>query len=74
MHSSKPAFLIDENLPVSLRDAIRLAGFTAYRLSDVGLKGAKDSVVAEYASGKNLIMVTLDKDFEYIYHKLSKGC
>ncbi|MGC8831652.1 MAG: DUF5615 family PIN-like protein [Thermoproteota archaeon] len=73
MHSSKPAFLIDENLPLSLRDAIRLAGFTAYRLSDVGLKGAKDSVVAEYAVGKKLILVTLDKDFGYIYHKLYEG-
>ena len=73
MHSSNPAFLIDENLPVSLRNAIGLAGFTAHRLSDLGLKGAKDGVVAEYASDKKLILVTLDKDFGYIYHKLYKG-
>ncbi len=73
MHSSNPAFLIDENLPVLLRDAIRLAGFTAYRPSDIGLKGAKDSVVAEYALDKKLILVTLDKDFGYVYHKLYKG-
>ena len=73
MHSNKIAFLIDENLPVSLRDAIRLAGFVAYRLSDVGLKGVKDGVVAEYASNNKLILVTLDEDFGYLYHKLYKG-
>jgi len=69
---TKPTFLIDENLPTSLRDTIRLAGFTAYRLSDVGLKGAKDSAVAKYASDNKLILVTLDKDFGYIYYKLYK--
>ena len=73
MRSNNTVFLVDENLPISLRDAIRLAGFTAHRLSDVGLKGAKDSAVAEYASDKKLILVTLDKDFGYIYHKLYKG-
>jgi predicted nuclease of predicted toxin-antitoxin system len=45
---------------------------SAYRLSDVGLKGVKDGVVAEYASNNTLILVTLDKDFGY-YHKLYKG-
>ncbi len=61
MHSNNPAFLIGENLPVSLRDAIRLAGFTAYRPGDMGLKGAKDSVVAKYALNEKLILITLDK-------------
>ena len=73
MHSSENAFLIDENLPVSLRDAIRLAGFTAFRLDEVGLKGVKDSAVAEYALNNKLILVTLDKDFGYIHYKLYEG-
>jgi len=54
LHLNNTVFLIDENLPLSLRDAIRLAGFTAYRLSDAGLKGAKDSVVVKYAFDKKL--------------------
>ncbi|MEM3390354.1 MAG: DUF5615 family PIN-like protein, partial [Thermoproteota archaeon] len=29
--------------------------------------------VAEYAVSKKLIIVTFDKDFGYIYHKLYKG-
>ena len=39
-----------KNLPFSLVEFFRKKGFQVYRLSDVGLKGAKDSEVANYAS------------------------
>jgi len=32
-----------------------------------GLKGAKDGAVAKYVSDNKLILVTLDRDFGYIY-------
>lgn len=66
-------FLIDENLPLSLVKFLRSKGFTAYRLKDVGLKGAEDSEVANYAFRNKFILVTLDKDFGYIYHQLYRG-
>ncbi len=73
MSEEKLKFLVDENLPLSLVEFLRSKGFVAYRLIDVGLKGAGDSEVANYAFRNKLILITLDKDFGYIYHQLYRG-
>ncbi|RLI08496.1 hypothetical protein DRO24_01165 [Candidatus Bathyarchaeota archaeon] len=66
-------FLVDENLPLSLVEFLRSRGFKAVRVSEVGLKGAEDSTIAEYALNNDYIIVTLDKDFGYIYHSIYRN-
>ena len=56
-------FLVDGNLPLSLVEFLRSKRFVAYRLVDVGLKGAGDSEIASYAFRNKLILITSDKDF-----------
>jgi predicted nuclease of predicted toxin-antitoxin system len=73
LSEEKLRFLLDENLPFSLIDFLRFRGFTVYRLRDVGLEGAEDNKVADYASKNSFILITLDKDFGYIYHQLYRG-
>ena len=66
-------FLVDENLPVSLVQFLRSRGFEAHRVGDVGLRGARDEEIADFAFRNNYVIMTLDKDFGYIYHRLYKG-
>jgi len=66
-------FLVDENLPVSLVELLKRMGFEAHRVSDIGLKGAKDEEIADFALRNNYVIITLDKDFGYIYHLLYRG-
>ena len=73
MSEKKLRFLVDENLPLSLIEFLRSRGFIAYRLRDVGLEGAEDSKVAYYASKNSFTLITLDKDFGYIYYQLYRG-
>ena len=71
--NKEETFLIDENIPLSTIEFLRSRGFKAYRLGEVGLKGAKDGEVAKYAYQNNLTLITLDKDFGYIYYQLYRG-
>ena len=66
-------FLVDENLPVSLVEFLKSMGFDALRASDAGLKGAKDEEIASFALRNGYVVITLDKDFGYIYHHLYRG-
>jgi len=66
-------FLVDENLPVSLVKFLRSMGFEAHRVSDVGLRGARDEEIANFAFRNGYVVMTLDKDFGYIYHRLYRG-
>lgn len=70
---STARFLVDENLPISLVDFLASKGFEAHRVSDIGLRGAKDEEIAEFAFRNHYVIITLDKDFGYIYHRLYKG-
>jgi len=67
LNKEETNFLIDENIPLSIIKFLRSKGFKVYRLGEVGLKGARDREVADYASQNNLTLITLDKDFGYIY-------
>ena len=68
-----PKILVDENVPKSVTEWLRKQGFTTTSVSETGLKGAKDQIIAEYASKNNLTILTLDTDFAQIYHTLMKG-
>ncbi|HDI86334.1 MAG TPA: hypothetical protein ENF83_02880 [Candidatus Korarchaeota archaeon] len=67
------AFLSGENVPTSLAWFLRGRGYEARRLAEVGLRGAEDETVAEYAADRGLILVTLDKDFGLLYRRLYVG-
>ena len=59
-------FLIDEDLPRSLRDLLRQYGHEAIDVRDIALRGAKDSQIASYAQSEKLCLVTGDFDFSDI--------
>jgi len=66
-------FLVDENLPISLVEFLKSMGFEAHRVSDIGLRGAKDEEIASFAVRNGYVVMTLDKDFGYIYQRLYRG-
>jgi len=53
-------FFLDENLPTSLCETLRDLGHECKHVRDVGLTGASDEIIAEYAKSKTLILVTKD--------------
>jgi predicted nuclease of predicted toxin-antitoxin system len=65
--------LVDENVPKGVVEWLRKRGLRFKVVSDVGLQGAKDESVARYAVENNMIILTLDVDFAYIYHDVFRG-
>ena len=68
-----PQILADENIPASTIEWLKGKGFKATRTSEISLKGAKDSTIAEYAAKNNMTILTLDTDFAHIHHSIYKG-
>lgn len=65
--------LIDENVPRSVVEWLKRKGIGVKGVFDVGLKGAKDGKVAEYAVKNDMAILTLDADFASIYHNVFRG-
>lgn len=59
----RPRFLIDEDLPHALVDAFKGAGYEAIHAREIGLRGAPDEQVAEYAQAHGLCLVSADLGF-----------
>ena len=59
-------FLIDADLPRSLAATIRQRGHDATDVRDIGLRSAKDPVIAHYAREHQLCLMTGDYDFANI--------
>ncbi len=59
-------FLIDEDLPRSVGSLFLRYGHEAVDVRDVGLRGAKDPEIADYAKKNGLCLVTGDFDFSDI--------
>lgn len=55
--------LLDENLPPGFAKWLIADGFDAVAALDVGLGGASDSAVRQFAIESSRILVTLDSDF-----------
>lgn len=55
-------FLADENIPVPLIDAARLAGFDLAWIGEVA-PGADDYEVLERSCAESRVLITFDKDF-----------
>jgi len=56
-------FLIDEDLPRSLAEALRRPGLDARDVRDVGLRGHSDEAIFEFAVAQAMVVVTADVDF-----------
>ncbi len=66
-------FLLDENIPIFVVDIIMQLGFEVEHVRKIGLRGATDKEIAEYARNKKAILVTKDIEFGslILYHKNS---
>lgn len=59
-------FLVDEDLPLSICDSLRQFGHEACDIRNLGMRGAKDWQVADYARKHELCLLTGDLDFANI--------
>jgi predicted nuclease of predicted toxin-antitoxin system len=57
---------LDENLSPQHATELRAEGFDACAVAEVGLSGAPDEQIREYAIEESRILVTLDADFAHI--------
>jgi predicted nuclease of predicted toxin-antitoxin system len=64
--SSSWSFLIDENMSVTLVDALRAAGHAAEHVYDAGLQGQLDTAIFAYAQRQQQTIITNDLDFSNI--------
>jgi len=55
-------FVLDEDVPRSLAVALRQAGHDAARVQEVGLKGATDAEVFDFARSRQAALITADVD------------
>jgi predicted nuclease of predicted toxin-antitoxin system len=55
-------FLLDENVPPSFAEALRLVGYNTVSNKEVNLKGALDPVVIEFCGDKRMVWLTKDMD------------
>lgn len=60
----KTRFLLDENMSPLTALKLRDLGYDAVRISDIKNLGLSDYSLAEYAASSDMILVTLDKDFD----------
>ena len=60
------SFLVDENTSRTLVPALRVAGYTAMHVYDVGLQGHPDTDVYAYAQAHEQTIITGDLDFANI--------
>jgi len=66
-------FLLDDNIPLSVKDWFQRKGIYAVKAFEVGLKGADDENIYRYALENDFKIVTLDSDFGYLFLKFGKG-
>lgn len=65
-------FLLDENVPLSIKTVIREFGFEVFTLHDFNMLGIQNGEVAELALKENAIIITLDSDFLQLNKELQK--
>jgi predicted nuclease of predicted toxin-antitoxin system len=59
-------FLIDEDLPCSIKDLLHRYGHEGFDLRVIGFRGSKDLQIADLAQDKGLCLVTGDFDFSNV--------
>ncbi len=71
--SSKPKFLIDQNIGLKTIYFLRSLGFYVKSLADLDLRGKEDIEIVEKAKSENMIIITSDEDFGEIYYFCEGG-
>jgi predicted nuclease of predicted toxin-antitoxin system len=66
-------FLIDAQLPPSLAEALRSAGYEATHVADLGLLAAGDRQIWSEAISRTAVLVTKDRDFSLIRAASNSG-
>ena len=56
-------FLIDEDMPRSTAQILKNVGFECLDIRDIGLRGAEDDVVYQYAQKEGCVLLTEDLGF-----------
>ena len=56
-------FFLDENVPLSILDLMRVLGFEAEHARNTNLRGAADAEIADYAKKQKVILITKDLEF-----------
>ena len=58
--------LVDEDMPRPTADLLRSLNIDAFDVREIGLKGATDQEIFEYAQKKGMIIISRDKEFSSI--------
>jgi len=66
-------FILDENVPVSVRKLLEDRGYIVDMITDHVARGAEDPIVATISERLDSILVTSDGDFKKIAPKIPKG-
>jgi predicted nuclease of predicted toxin-antitoxin system len=66
-------FLLDDNVPLSVKEWLKKRGIDAIKSIEVGLKGVDDETIYRYAIENDFKIITLDLDFGYLFLKFQKG-
>ena len=65
-------FLLDENVPISVKNVIQDLGFNVLTLHDFDMLGIQNGEVAKLALKKKAVIITLDSDFLQLNKSLQK--
>ena len=65
-------FLLDENVPISIKDVIHDLDFDVFTLHDFNMLGVQNGEVAKLALKEKAIIITLDSDFLHLNKSLQK--
>lgn len=66
-------FILDENVPESVRHVLESAGHTVDSIRDYVLPGSPDAVVATVSQELSAVLVTFDGDFKKIAPRVPTG-
>ena len=67
-------FLLDENVPISIKKVIISLGHDVTTLKDENQLGINNGDVAKLSIDKKAIIITLDSDFLFMKKKLQEKC
>lgn len=66
-------FVLDENVPVSVRDVLQAHGHSVDLIVDHVARGEKDPVVASVSERLQAVLISFDGDFEKIAPRIPEG-
>jgi predicted nuclease of predicted toxin-antitoxin system len=66
-------FLVDAQLPPSLVEALRDAGYEAVHVADLGLLTATDRQIWDEAVSRSAVLTTKDRDLRFSARQLAQA-